>query len=255
MAQQSNSTGKFIENDYYLNADDFFRRLAGEALTYDDVSLATNYSDILPRETKLETTLSESLRLQLPIISSDMDTVTEAEMAIGMALNGGLGLIHYNMTERQQVKQVARVKNHVHGLIQEPITVKPDQSIGDILAMIAERGYKFSTFPVIGEDGTLAGLLSGHVVRERYAAKLVSEAMTPRAEVLTLNDSTLGDNPIKTADQFFNEHMGIHKLLVVDKNDRVKGLFTLSDIERITEETGSHHRAAPYRARRAGVCT
>jgi IMP dehydrogenase len=242
MAQQSASD--FAENNYYLSADDFFARLPGEALTYDDVSLATNYSGILPRQTKLETALSESLRLQLPIISSDMDTVTEAEMAIGMALNGGLGLIHYNMTERQQVKQVARVKNHVHGLIQEPITVRPAQRIGDVLAMIAERGYKFSTFPVIGDDGALAGLLSGHVVRERYAAKLVSEAMTPRAEVLTIGDSALGDNPIGTADKFFSDHMGIHKLLVVDPNDRVRGLFTLSDIERITAETGSHHRAA-----------
>jgi IMP dehydrogenase len=244
MAPKSNSIPEFNENHYYLGVDAFFAQLPGQALTYDDVSLATNYSEILPRQTKLETSLSDSLKLQLPIISSDMDTVTEAEMAIGMALNGGLGLIHYNMTEKQQVKQVARVKNHVHGLIQEPITIKPTQQIGDVLAMINERGYKFSTFPVIGDDGALAGLLSGHVVRERYAAKLVSEAMTPRAEVFTISDAEIGDNPIASADKFFNDHMGIHKLLVVDKNDKIRGLFTLSDIERITEESSSHHRAA-----------
>jgi IMP dehydrogenase len=235
---------QFNENHHYLGVNTFFTQLPGQALTYDDVSLATNYSEILPRQTKLETTLSDSLKLQLPIISSDMDTVTEAEMAIGMALNGGLGLIHYNMTEKQQVKQVARGKNHVHGLIQEPITIKPTQQIGDVLAMINQRAYKFSTFPVIGDDGTLAGLLSGHVVRERYAAKLVNEAMTPRAEVFTINDTEINDNPIAVADKFFNDHMGIHKLLVVDKNDKIRGLFTLSDIERITEESSSHHRAA-----------
>ncbi|MDR2463146.1 MAG: IMP dehydrogenase [Verrucomicrobiales bacterium] len=244
MAPKHRPTPKVNKNRYYLNAGDFFESLAGRALTYDDVSLATNYSEILPRQTKLETRLSDSLRLQLPIISSDMDTVTEAEMAIGMALNGGLGLIHYNMTERQQVKQVARVKNHVHGLIQEPITVKPSQRIGDVLAMIGERGYKFSTFPVAADDGTLAGLLFGHVVRERYAGKTVSEAMAPRKEVFTVSDTKLGGNPIATADKFFNDHMGIHKLLVVDKNDKIRGMFTLSDIERITGEAGSHHRAA-----------
>ncbi|MDR0532646.1 MAG: IMP dehydrogenase [Verrucomicrobiales bacterium] len=244
MAPKSHSVSEFNENSYYPGVDAFFSQLPGEALTYDDVSLATNYSDILPRQTKLETSLSDSLKLQLPIISSDMDTVTEAEMAIAMALNGGLGLIHYNMTEKQQVKQVARVKNHVHGLIQEPITVKPTQLIGDVLRMIEERNYKFSTFPVIGEDGTLVGLLSGHVVRERYAGKLVSEAMAPRSEVFTISDTEIGANPIAIADKFFNDHMGIHKLLVVDKHDKIRGLFTLSDIERITEESNSHHRAA-----------
>ncbi|MDR1192463.1 MAG: IMP dehydrogenase [Verrucomicrobiales bacterium] len=244
MATKSSSVLKFNENNHYLGVESFFAKFSGEALTYDDVSLATNYSAVLPRQTKLETTLSDSLTLQLPVISSDMDTVTESEMAIGMALNGGLGLIHYNMTERQQVKQVARVKNHVHGLIQEPITVKPAQRIGDVLALIAERGYKFSTFPVVADDGTLAGLLFGHVVRERYAGKSVSEAMAPRAEVFTISDTKLGGNPIAAADKFFNEHMGIHKLLVVDQADKIRGMFTLSDIERITGEAGSHHRAA-----------
>ncbi|MDR1305920.1 MAG: IMP dehydrogenase [Verrucomicrobiales bacterium] len=244
MAPTSNPPAEFNENNYYPGVEAFFAQLPGQALTYDDVSLATNYSAILPRQTKLETSLSDSLQLQLPIISSDMDTVTEAEMAIGMALNGGLGLIHYNMTEKQQVKQVARVKNHVHGLIQEPITVRPDQRIGDVLALIAARGYKFSTFPVSAGNGTLAGLLSGHVVRARYAAKLVSEAMTPRAEVFTISDTDLGGNPIAAADKFFNDHLGIHKLLVVDRDDQIRGLFTLSDIERITEESGAHHRAA-----------
>ena len=100
-----------------------------------------------------------------------MDTVTESRMAIAMALNGGLGLIHYNMPERQQLSEVSRVKNHVHGLIQEPIKVAPDQFIGDVLALIEQKKFGFSTFPVVDEKGKLVGLLSGHVVKPRYADK------------------------------------------------------------------------------------
>jgi len=233
-----------MASDSYLSADDFFPLHRGEALTFDDVSLATAYSDILPRNAALQTRLSESIFLELPIISADMDTVTEAEMAIGMALNGGLGLIHYNLPEKQQVKEVTRVKNHVHGLIQEPITVSPNQFIGDVLAMIAQRGFKFRTFPVVDEQGHLAGMLSSTVVRQRYATKTVAEAMIPRPQIYTVKEADLGENPVTTADRFFSDHMGIHKLLVVDDHDRLRGLFTLSDIERITEETGNRNRAA-----------
>ncbi|TVR53330.1 MAG: CBS domain-containing protein, partial [Puniceicoccaceae bacterium] len=153
--------------DFYLPAEAFFQAQRGLALTYDDVSLATNYSEILPRDTDLGTSLSESLRLQIPIVSSDMDTVTEYRMAIGMALNGGLGLIHYNMPLKEQVSQVTRVKHHIHGLIQNPITVTPDQAVGDVLALIEKKRYNFRTFPVVAADGKLAGLLSGKVVKER----------------------------------------------------------------------------------------
>lgn len=228
----------------YLSADAFFERNAAEALTYDDVSLATNYSEILPREARLEAALSDRLRLQLPIISADMDTVTESEMAIGMALNGGLGLIHYNLSEKQQVKEVTRVKNHVHGLIQDPITVRPDQLIGDVLEMVEQREFKFRTFPVVDDKGVLVGLLSSTVVRPRYAAKTIREAMMPRKQTYTIREDELGDNPVLAADRFFSEHMGIHKLLVVNKHDSLSGLFTLSDIERITEENTSRTRAA-----------
>src|SRR5207244_12694423 len=107
----------------YKPADSFFPSYPELGLTYDDVTLATVYSEILPRDTQLQTTLAEGLQLNIPIISSDMDTVTEARMAIALALNGGLGLIHYNLPERQQLSEVSRVKNHIHGLIQDPIKV------------------------------------------------------------------------------------------------------------------------------------
>src|SRR5205085_8713008 len=107
-----------LDSRFFKAADTFFSAYLHLGLTYDDVTLATCYSEILPRDTQLETILAESLRLNIPMISSDMDTVTEARMAIAMALNGGLGLIHYNMPERQQLSEVSRVKNNVHGLIQ-----------------------------------------------------------------------------------------------------------------------------------------
>ena len=106
-----------------------------------------------------------------------------------------------------------------------------------MLDFIKERGYGFSTFPVVDADDKLLGLLPGRVVKPRYADRLVSEAMTPRDQVYTLNESEIKQDPIKTADQFFTEHLGIHKLLVVDDNDTLRGLFTLSDIERIEAES------------------
>ena len=231
--------------DYYQSADLFFLNNLSVGLTYDDISLATLYSEVLPRQTTLATSLSASLELQIPIISSDMDTVTESKMAIQMALNGGLGLIHYNMSDEKQVREVTRVKNHIHGFIQEPIKVAPDQKIGEVIKRIADRGYGFSTFPVVNAENKLLGLLPGRVVKARYAERLVSEAMSPRDQVYTLTEKEITKNPIKVADEFFTKHMGIHKLLVVDDEDHLRGLFTLSDIERIDAE--SHQSVKPAR--------
>lgn len=214
------------------------------ALTFDDVSLATRYSSILPRQTNLATSLSESVKLNIPIISSDMDTVTEAPMAIAMALNGGMGLIHFNMPPEQQVKMVSRVKHHIHGLIQDPITVGQELSIGDVLDLIERKNYAFRTFPVIDEARRLVGLLSGKVVKERYRSRPVTEAMTPRSELFTLQEKEVGPNPIAAADRFFTDHIGIHKLLIVDSEDRLKGLVTLSDIEKIANEAKSLRKPA-----------
>ena len=230
------------DGQYYPSADEFFGRSLPTALTYDDVSLATLYSEILPRDTDLSTALSETLRLQIPILSSDMDTVTESRMAIAMALNGGLGLIHYNMPANDQVKEVARVKRHVHGLIQDPITVGPNLDVGDILAMIEQRRFGFQTFPVVDGQGRLVGLLPGSIVKERYRAKKVTEAMTPRARLTVVRESSLGDDAIKYADSFFSEHIGINKMLVVDDEDRLRGLVTSTDVERIVGEVKSRRK-------------
>ena len=240
----ANSPPLSLDREFYKPADVFFREHAQIGLTYDDVTLATLYSEVLPRQTNLETVLHERLRLRIPIISADMDTVTESPMAIAMALRGGLGLIHCNLPERQQLSEVSRVKNNIHGLIQEPIKIAPDQLIGDVLTLVDDKGYSFRTFPVVDDQGTLLGLLSGTVVRPRYAAIKVADAMTPRCDVKTINTRDLGKSPIARADQFFSEHIGIHKLPVVDDADRLRGLFTISDIERITQERHSQLKPA-----------
>ncbi len=232
------------DETFYRRADSFFSANSNIGLTYDDVTLATLYSDILPRQTKLDSRLAETLQLNIPIISSDMDTVTESRMAIAMALNGGLGIIHYNMPESEQLKQVSRVKYHVQGLIQDPIKVQPNQQIGEILSLIEGKNFGFSTFPVVDAQNKLVGLLSGHVIKPRYAAKMVSEALTPRAQVHTISRKDLGKDPIALADKFFTEHIGIHKLLVVDEEDRLHGLITMSDVEKITQERKAQFKPA-----------
>jgi IMP dehydrogenase len=233
-----------LDSQFYQAADTFFPAQAGTALTYDDVTLATQYSEVLPRDTQLTTELAKGLQLNIPIVSADMDTVTESRMAIAMALNGGLGLIHYNMSEKDQLHEVSRVKNHIHGLIQEPITVTPDKLIGDVLEMVEAKRFEFRTFPVVDLTGKLVGLLSGHVVKHRYGSRKVSEALTPREQVQTINKKDLGSNPIGRADKFFTDHPGIHKLLVVDDKDHLHGLFTMSDVERITQERKAQFKPA-----------
>lgn len=233
-----------LDSQFYQDADTFFPANCPTGLTFDDVSLATRYTEILPRDARLDTKLSESLELHLPIVSADMDTVTESEMAIGMALAGGMGLIHYNMPEKEQLKQVAKVKNHVHGLIQDPITIEPDMTIGDVLKRIRAKGYEFHTFPVVDEKNIFLGLLLGRVVKERYSSTRVVDAMIHPDEVFWVKENALGSNPIATADKFFDEHMGIHKLLVVDDEMHLKGMFTLKDIERIKEEAVADRKPA-----------
>ncbi len=244
MTKVAKSSTAGADAEFYLPADAFFRASLPTALTFDDVSLATLYSAILPKDADTSTALSAALRLQIPVISSDMDTVTESRMAIAMALNGGLGLIHYNMSPKEQVKEVARVKRHIHGLIQDPIAVTPDRLIGDVLAMIEAKRYAFSTFPVVDAEGRLAGLLSGNVVKDRYKTKRVAEVMTPRAQLITEKKRAVAKDPIKAADAFFTTHVGINKMLVVDDDDHLRGLITASDVERITSESKSRRKPA-----------
>lgn len=239
------NAGNHFDHQFYLAADPFFRSMGSHALTYDDVSLATEYSEVLPKETHLEMQLSDQIRLSIPIISADMDTVTEASMAIAMALAGGLGLIHYNLPPQEQIRQVSRVKHFVHGLIQDPVTVRPDQTIGEIYSFLQEKRYSFNSFPVVNQQNELLGLLSGNAVKMRYASKLVHEVMIPREAVATILLSELGKNPIQKAQEYFENNWQTSKLAVIDNHNHLKGLFTRKDTEAILEE--AHAELKPCR--------
>ena len=215
-----------------------------EGLTFDDVLLLPGKSAVLPADTDTRTCFTRKLALNIPLASAAMDTVTESRMAIAMALNGGLGLIHYNMSPKEQADEVARVKRHIHGLIQDPITVSPGQLVGDVLAMIEDRKFDFRTFPVVDDEGRLTGLLSGNVVKERYRSKKVSEVMTPRKQIITEKESAVAKDPIKAADKFFTQRVGIHKMIVVDDDDHLRGLVTSSDVEKITGEAKARRKPA-----------
>lgn len=230
--------------EYYLPAERFFRTHGSMALTYDDVSLATLFSEILPKDADLATSLSDTVRLQIPVVSADMDTVTGSQMAIAMALNGGIGMIHFNLPPKEQLREVARVKHHIHGLIQNPMTVGPDRVVGDVLDLIEQKRFDFRTFPVVDTAGKLVGLLPGNLVKDRYRARTVAEVMTPRKQLHTVPSERMASDPIREADRFFSENIGIHKILVVDKEDRLKGLVTISDVERITSEQKSRRKPA-----------
>jgi len=132
----------------------------------------------------------------------------------------------------------------VHGLIQDPITVSPDQMVGEVVDMMENRKFAFSTFPVTDDSGRLAGLLSGSVVKPRYAHRTVTDAMIARDQVHAINQKELDPDPIAVADQFFTDHPGINKLLVVDDNDHLHGLFTISDVERIAQEKQAQFKPA-----------
>lgn len=149
-------TSEELDSMAYLGRDQFFyeQMLQRIALTYDDVTLATNFTNVLPREAKVATWIGKH-RLPFPIISADMDTVTEEKMAIAMAQNGGMGIIHYNMTPEEQIRQITKVKNYTHGVIDTPITVHPNMLIGDVMKMREEKGYSFGTFPVVDENKKL----------------------------------------------------------------------------------------------------
>lgn len=159
-------------------------RLLQKALTFDDVLLVPAHSTVLPREVELKSQLTRTLTLNLPMLSAAMDTVTEANLAIAMAQEGGIGIIHKNMTADAQAHEVMRVKRHEAGIVGDPITVAPDMLIGDVIAMCAE--HKISGVPVVDGQKVL-GIVTNRDLRfeTRMQAK-VSEIMTPKDRLVTV---------------------------------------------------------------------
>lgn len=195
-------------------------------LTYDDVLLIPAYSEILPRDVNVSTFFSKNIRLNIPVVSAAMDTVTDSVMAIAMAQEGGIGVIHKNMTPEMQANEVRKVKRAENGMIIDPVTIRQNGTVGDALALMKE--FKIGGIPVVDDSGKLVGILTNRDLRfERDLQKSVFEAMTSE-NLITTTEFTDFEKAADILQQY-----KIEKLPVVDKDYRLIGLITYKDIIKI----------------------
>ncbi|NZA27994.1 IMP dehydrogenase [Luteimonas sp. SJ-92] len=200
-------------------------RILAEALTYDDVSLVPAHSTVLPKDVSLACRLTRDLRLNLPIVSAAMDTVTEARLAIAMAQLGGIGILHKNMSVERQAAEVARVKNFEAGVIREPVTVGPDTTIGEVLKLT--RARNISGVPVV-DGGHLVGIVTGRDMRfETRLEDPVRNIMTRKDKLVTVGEGASDDEVLG----LLHKHR-IEKVLVVNDGFELRGLITVKDIQK-----------------------
>ena len=204
------------------------QKFIGEGLTYDDVLLVPAYSEILPHQVTLSTHFSRNIKINTPIVSAAMDTVTEHELAISIAQQGGIGVIHKNMSIEHQAKEVRKVKRSESGMILDPITVDENATIGDALLLMAE--YKIGGIPVVNSGKKLIGIVTNRDLRfEKDLKKKVSEVMTKDHLVTAKEDVDL----IK-AENILQQHK-IEKLLITDNENKLVGLITFKDIIKVKQ--------------------
>jgi IMP dehydrogenase len=211
--------------DWELDRDTKFGK---EGLTFDDVLLVPAESSVLPNDVRTATRLTRTIALEIPIVSAAMDTVTEARLAIALAREGGLGIVHRNLSIGDQVAEVDKVKRSESGMIVEPVTLRPDALVADALDLM--RRYKVSGIPVVDDDGVLVGILTNRDLRvQADATQPVSALMTARDLVTAPVGTTLDE-----ADAILHRHR-IEKLPIVDAEGRLKGLITVKDIRKRIE--------------------
>jgi IMP dehydrogenase len=202
-------------------------RLLGKALTFDDVLLVPAFSQVLPRDTSLATQLSRNIRLNLPLVSAAMDTVTEARLAIAIAQEGGIGIVHKNLTPQQQAAEVARVKRYESGVLRDPITVSPDMPVREVIAL--SRHHGISGFPVI-EHGRVVGIITGRDLRfETRVDVPVRQIMTPRDKLVVVPEGAT----IEDGKALMHRHK-LERVLVVNDAFELRGLMTVKDITKQT---------------------
>ena len=209
--------------------DKFMDAFPFEGLTYDDVTLVTQYADFLPDDASLETNLTSRTKMKIPFMSAAMDTVTEAPMAIAMALAGGIGCIHKNLEEDDQAAQVRLVKKHLNGLIESPVCFHQTDEIGHLRSVKAERKLKFNGFPVLDDQERLVGMITSSDMRfaPMNAAKL--QDVMQKAPITAKPGTSLR----KAYDIMRREKIG--KLPLVDSKGRVVGLYSFTDVQRLVE--------------------
>jgi IMP dehydrogenase len=200
------------------------KKIIGEAITYDDVLLVPAKSSVLPRETNLCTKLTRNIELNIPLLSAAMDTVTEAEMAIAMAREGGIGILHKNMTIERQAEEVDRVKRSESGMIQKPITLSPHQTVREALEVM--RKYSISGIPIVHQEN-LVGILTNRDLRFQPNLDLIISKVMTTGDLITVPVGTT----LEEAEVILQKHR-IEKLPVVDKNGKLRGLITFKDIQK-----------------------
>jgi IMP dehydrogenase len=203
-------------------------RLLQQALTFDDVLLVPAHSVILPREVNLSTQLTRKIKLNIPLVSAAMDTVTEAPLAIVLAQEGGMGIIHKNMTSAQQAAHVSRVKRFESGVVNDPVTIHPNMSVRDVIELT--RKHKISGLPVIDND-KIVGIVTNRDLRfETNLDQPIKNIMTPRERLVTVREGS----PREEAINLLHQHR-LERVLVIDDKDTLKGLITVKDIQKSRE--------------------
>jgi len=198
------------------------------ALTFDDVLLKPNYSDVQPRETDLSTKLTRNLNINIPLLSAAMDTVTEFQLAIAIAQEGGIGVVHKNLSVEEQAAQVNRVKKFESGVITDPITVAPDITIREVLEIT--RKNNISGVPVVQNDETVGIVTNRDLRYENRLDALVSSVMTPKEDLITVREGEEKEEVLRLL-----HHHRIEKVLVVDDNFKLKGMITAKDFQKATD--------------------
>ncbi len=203
--------------------DDFMQHFPHEGLTFDDVSLVTRYADFLPSDADITSKLTARIEVKMPFLSAAMDTVTESAMSVAMALRGGIGIIHKNLTVDEQVRQVSVVKHHLHGLIRNPITFRASQTVADVLERKAEKRYNFSGFPVLDDQDMLVGIITSADI------KFCVNRQSKVAEIMTPNPVTAGpDTSVNDACRIMMTNK-IGKLPLV-RDGKLVGLYSFTDV-------------------------
>mgnify|MGYP000094299571 CR=1 FL=1 len=207
-------------------------KIAQEGLTYDDVLLIPAYSNVLPNAVTLESKITKNISIQTPILSAAMDTVTESELAIAIAQQGGIGIIHKNMSAESQAKEVRKVKRSESGMITDPVTLREGATVGDALNLMAE--YKIGGIPIVEENGLLKGIVTNRDLRfEKNKTKNITEVMTSDKLVTAVNEISLVE-----AEKILQQHK-IEKLLIVDESNKLTGLITYRDIIKVKKHPNS----------------
>ena len=202
-------------------------RLIGKALTFDDVLLVPAFSKVLPRDTSLATRLTRNIALNLPLVSAAMDTVTEARLAIAIAQEGGIGIVHKNLTAAQQAAEVARVKRYESGILRDPITISPNATVRQVKTLSEQHGI--SGFPVV-EGGRVVGIVTGRDLRfETRMDAAVRDIMTPRERLITVREGASLDE----GKALMHQHK-LERVLVVNDAFELRGLMTVKDITKQT---------------------